>query len=99
MNAQTLTLQMSIIVEPDDDGSFHAYCPAFTEVHVCGATEPEAMKHVEDAIVVHLQSLARHGEPLPCCNMKNEPVSGGRLALRSVGGLPVRLDSLNNPSS
>ena len=84
MNAQTLTLQMSIIVEPDDDGSFHAYCPAFTEVHVCGATEPEAMKHVEDAIVVHLQSLVRHGEPLPCCNMKNEPVSRSRPALRSA---------------
>ena len=66
MNAQTLTLQMSIIVEPDDDGSFHAYCPAFAELHVCGSTEPEAMKHVEDAIVVHLQSLVRHGEPLPC---------------------------------
>ncbi len=84
MSAQTLTLQMSIIVEPDDDGSFHAYCPAFKDLHVCGSTEREAVKHVEDAIVVHLQSLVRHGEPLPCCSMKTELGSGGRPALRSA---------------
>ena len=84
MNAQTLTLQMSIIVEPDDDGSFHAYCQAFTEVRVCGSIEPEAIKHVEDAIVVHLQSLVHHGEPLPSCSMKNESVPGGGPALRSA---------------
>lgn len=84
MNAQTLTLQMSVVVEPDDDGSFHAYCPAFTDLHVSAATEPEAMKHVEDAIVVHLRSLVRHGEPLPSCNMRNEPVSRGGPALRSA---------------
>ena len=42
MNAQTLTLQMSTVVEPEDDGSFHAYCPTFTELHACGSTELEA---------------------------------------------------------
>ena len=84
MHAQTLTLQMAIIVEPDDDGSFHAYCPAFTEVRVCGSTEPEAMKHVEDAIVIHLQSLVRHGDALPSCSMKHESVPGGGPALRSA---------------
>ena len=84
MNAQTLTLQMSVVVEPYDDGSFHAYCPAFEELHVCGSTEPEAMKHVEDAIVVHLRSMVRPGEPLPCCSMKTELGSGSRPALRSA---------------
>ena len=84
MNAQTFTLQMSVVVEPDDDGSFHAYCPAFTELRVCGSTEPEAMKYVEDAIVVHLRSLVRPGEPLPYCSMKTELGSGGRPALRSA---------------
>ena len=84
MDARTFTLQMSVVVEPDDDGSFHAYCPAFKELHVCGSTEPEAMKYVEDAIVVHLRSLARPGEPLPCSSMKTELGSGGRPALRSA---------------
>ena len=81
---RTFTLQMSVVVEPDDDGSFHAYCPAFKELHVCGSTEPEAMKYVEDAIVVHLRSLVRPGEPLPCSSMKTELGSGGRPALRSA---------------
>lgn len=84
MNDKTLNLQMSINVEPDDDGAFHAYCPAFKELHGSGSTEPEAMKCVEDAIVVHLQSLVRHGEPLPHCSMKSEPVPGGGPALRSA---------------
>ena len=84
MNDQTFTLQMSIKVEPDDDGSYHATCPAFKELHASGSTEPEAMKHVEDAIVDHLQSLVRHGESLPHCSVRSEPFPGGRPALRSA---------------
>ena len=84
MNAQTLTLQMSIVVEPDNDGSFHAYCPAFTELHARGSTEPEAMTQVQDAIVGHLRSLVPEGEPLPRCSMKDEPVPGGGPALKSA---------------
>ena len=84
MNAQTLTLQMSIVVEPEDDGSFHAYCPAFREMHACGSTEPEAVTQVKDAIVGHLRSLVPHGEPLPCCRIENEPVPGGGPVLRSA---------------
>ena len=84
MNAPTFTLQMSIVVEPDDDGSFHAYCPAFTELHACGSTEPEAMKRVGDAIVGHLRSLVPRGERLPRCSMRNELLSGGGPALRSA---------------
>ena len=84
MKTQTLTLLMSIVVEPEDDGSFHAYCPAFTELHACGSSEPEAMKQVEDAIVGRLRSLVPHGEPLPSCSLRNELVPGGGPVLRSA---------------
>ena len=84
MSDQALILQMSINVEHDDDGFFHSYCPAFQELHARGSTEPEAMKHVEDAIVVHLRSLVQHGEPLPRCSMKSEHVPGGGPGVRAA---------------
>jgi predicted RNase H-like HicB family nuclease len=59
-----LRLEIAVILEPDDDG-FHAYAPALNGLHVGGSTEAEALKHAEEAIGMHLRSLAAHGDPLP----------------------------------
>jgi predicted RNase H-like HicB family nuclease len=59
-----LTLKVSVVVEPDEDG-FHAYCPALKGLHVDGRTKKEALENAEKALVVYLRSLADHGEPLP----------------------------------
>ena len=61
---RTLTLQISVIITPDE-GGFHAYAPAFKGLHVDGATEKEAKKNAVEAIIVYLKSLADHGDPLP----------------------------------
>ncbi len=84
MRAQTLTLQRSIVIEPEADGSFHAYCPAITRLHASGSTAPEAMTQVKDAIVGHLLSLVPPGELLPSCSVRDEPVPGGGPGLRSA---------------
>src|SRR5208283_1890376 len=55
---------ISIVVEPDEVG-FHAFVPAFKGLHVDGETEEEATKNAIDAILVYLESLARHHDPLP----------------------------------
>lgn len=60
----SLRLKITIVVEPDQ-GEFHAYCPAFQGLHVDGGSVEEAVKHAQDAVILHLESLARHGDPLP----------------------------------
>lgn len=59
-----LTLKVTVVVEPDDTG-FHAFCPGLQGVHVGGETEDEIIENIRDAIMLHLESLAAHGDPLP----------------------------------
>jgi len=56
--------KVEICVEPDGDG-FHAYCPALKGLHTCGDTEPEALAHAVDAAKAYIQSILKHGDPLP----------------------------------
>ena len=55
---------VNIVVEPDDDG-FHAFCPALKGLHVGGQTEQEALKNAVDGALLYLESLIRHGDPIP----------------------------------
>lgn len=60
----TLKLNISVVIEPDE-GGFHAYVPAFKGLHVDGKTQEEATRNVVKAVLVYLESLARHGDALP----------------------------------
>jgi predicted RNase H-like HicB family nuclease len=84
-----ITMKVSIVVEPDG-GSFHAYCPAFSGLHVDGVSVEDAVKHAKEAVCVYVTSLIMHREPLPLgpdCSISREeqtpPVPRGAL-LRHV---------------
>lgn len=55
---------VTICVERDGDG-FYAYAPALKGLHVGGDTEEEALTNAKDGIILYLESLSDHGEPLP----------------------------------
>ena len=59
-----MRIRVSVVVEPDGDG-FHAYCPAFEGLHIDGKTPEEALERTSDALRWYLDSLERHGDPLP----------------------------------
>ncbi len=56
--------KVQVIVEPDEDG-FHAYCPALKGLHVSGSTEDEALQNVSNAAMAYIESLVKHGDPIP----------------------------------
>ena len=56
--------RVEVIVEPDEIG-FHAYCPALKGLHTCGDTEEEAVQNAKDAAIAYLESLIKHGDPIP----------------------------------
>jgi predicted RNase H-like HicB family nuclease len=59
-----LRLEFTVIIEKDGE-SFHAFCPALKGLHVDGSTEQEALENAVRAAHVYVDSLVRHGDPLP----------------------------------
>ena len=59
-----MRLRVEVVIERDGDG-FHAYSPACRGVHIDGKTQTEALERVKDALILHLESMLAHNEPLP----------------------------------
>ena len=59
-----LQLSAAIVVEPDGEG-YHAYCPAFKGLHAGGETEEKAFEGAREAAIMYLESIVRHGDPIP----------------------------------
>ena len=53
------------VIERAGDGSYSAYLPDLPGCVACGHTEGEARRLIEEAVVLHIDSLRWHGEPVP----------------------------------
>ena len=54
-----------IIIEPDENNTYHAYVPALRGCHTWGESIEEARENIRDAIDVYVQSLIADGEEIP----------------------------------
>ncbi len=54
-----------VIIEPDENNTFHAYAPALSGCHTWGESLEEARTNIKDAIDVYLRSLQRDGLAIP----------------------------------
>ena len=59
------TRQYRVLLEPEADGSVHAFAPELSGVHTHGATREEALKHMEDAVGAYLGDMLAEGEEPP----------------------------------
>jgi predicted RNase H-like HicB family nuclease len=58
-------MKFRVIIEQDEDGVFVAHCPALPGCISQGATREEAQANIKEAITGYLESLKKHGEPIP----------------------------------
>jgi len=58
-------MRYRIVIEPDEDGVFVAECPSLPGCISQGKTRAEALDNIKDAIRGYLESLKKHGEPIP----------------------------------
>mgnify|MGYP000008675273 CR=1 FL=1 len=58
-------LKFRVIIERDEDGMYVVQCPALPGCVSQGRTREEALENIKDAIKGYLESLRKHGEPLP----------------------------------
>ena len=58
-------MKYRVIVEQDEDGVFVAEAPALPGCISQGATRAEALANIKDAVRGYLESLEKHGDPVP----------------------------------
>lgn len=59
------TYTYRVIIEPDENGTFHGYVPALPGCHTWGRTMVATRENIKDAIDVYLRSLRADGEIIP----------------------------------
>jgi predicted RNase H-like HicB family nuclease len=55
----------SVFYEQATEGGYVAFVPALPGCHTQGETLEEAERNVKEAIMLYLESLLAHGEPIP----------------------------------
>jgi len=58
-------MEFIVVLEKDEDGYIVAECPSLPGCLSQGTTREEALANIKDAIEGYLESLRKHGEPLP----------------------------------
>lgn len=64
----------TVIIEREEDGGFHAFCPALPGCHTQGESLEETLINIREAIRVYLESLKAHNEPLPVEDILIKPI-------------------------
>ena len=57
-------MEYTIVIEKAPE-NYAAYVPDLPGCVATGASREEAIREIEKAIVLHIQSLRKHGEPVP----------------------------------
>ena len=58
-------MKYRILIEQDEDGVFVAECPVLPGCISQGNTRTEALENIKEAILGYIESLEKHGEPIP----------------------------------
>ena len=58
-------MRYRVVIEQDEDGAFVVECPALPGCISQGKSRQEAITNIKDAIAGYLESLKKHGDPIP----------------------------------
>jgi predicted RNase H-like HicB family nuclease len=64
----------TVLLEPEEGGGYHAFCPALPGCHTQADTLEETLDNIREAVELYLESLKAHGEELPRENYFIKPV-------------------------
>jgi antitoxin HicB len=58
-------MKLRVVIEQDEEGVFIAECPTLPGCVSQGATRDEVLANIRDAMAGYVESLRKHGEPIP----------------------------------
>jgi antitoxin HicB len=58
-------MKLRVVIEQDEGGVFIAECPTLPGCVSQGATRDEVLANIRDAMAGYVESLRKHGEPIP----------------------------------
>ena len=64
----------TVLLEPEEDGGYHAFCPALRGCGTQGDTLEEAVANIKEAVTAYLESLKAHGESIPIEDLLIKPI-------------------------
>ena len=65
MKQQRTGLDFEVVLEPEEEGGYHVFCPALKGCHSYGTTKEEALENIKEAIELWLESAKELGIKLP----------------------------------
>lgn len=65
MSQQQVVRDFEVILEPEETGGYHVYCPILKGCHSCGASKEEALKNIKEAMELWLESARELGVSIP----------------------------------
>ena len=54
-----------VILEAEEEGGYHVYCPSLPGCHSQGETIDEALANIREAIDLYIEDVLENGEKLP----------------------------------
>jgi predicted RNase H-like HicB family nuclease len=67
-------LHFTVILEREEDGGYHAFCPTLKGCHTQGDTVDEAMANAREAIELYIEDLRATGAYIPVEDILIKPV-------------------------
>lgn len=65
MEKEIIMRHFTVVLEPEEEGGYHVYCPALKGCHSYGETREEALKNIREAIQLWIEAAREHGIPIP----------------------------------
>ena len=54
-----------VIIEAEEEGGYHVYCPSLPGCHSQGETIDEALANIKEAIELYIEDVIENGESVP----------------------------------
>jgi len=48
-------MKLKVVIEPEEVGGYHVYCPSLKGCHSCGDTIEEALNNIREAVELYLE--------------------------------------------
>jgi predicted RNase H-like HicB family nuclease len=65
----------TVLLEKEQDGGYHAFCPMLKGCHSQGDTFEETIENITEAMELYIESLIADNQPIPTENLIVKPLS------------------------